>query len=85
MSQPKVEIYRESRRMVGDEGEAAEWQEWRWRLRAGNGEIIASGEAYESAANAERGFRDVARAVLLLVHAAVERPSTGWNVEVVDD
>lgn len=26
-------------------------QEWRWRLRAGNGEIIASGEGYTTKAN----------------------------------
>lgn len=27
------------------------YNEWRWRLRAGNNEIIASGEGYTSRAN----------------------------------
>lgn len=36
---------------------------WRWRLVAGNGEIVASSEAYDSAHNARRGVSDVAEAV----------------------
>jgi uncharacterized protein YegP (UPF0339 family) len=69
-----VEIYRERRRRVGDEGEAAEWDEWRWRLKAGNGEIVASGESYRNAHDAERGFRDAAHAVTDVVGAALEEP-----------
>lgn len=33
---------------------------WRWRLRAANGEIIASGEAHTTRADAVRAFRRVA-------------------------
>jgi len=35
---------------------------FRFRLKAGNGEIIAVGEAYESKAGAERGVDAVKRA-----------------------
>ena len=38
-------------------------EEWRWRLVASNGEIIAdSGEGYSSKQGAERGIRSVKRA-----------------------
>lgn len=43
---------------------------FRFRLKAGNGQVIASGEAYESRANALRGVDSVRR------HAA--------DAEVVD-
>lgn len=36
--------------------------QWRFRLKAGNGEIVAVGEAYETKANAERGCEAVKRA-----------------------
>ncbi len=29
--------------------------DWRWRLRASNGEVLASGEGYSSKAHAKRG------------------------------
>lgn len=32
---------------------------YRWRLKAGNGEIIAVGEAYESRAGAVKGIESV--------------------------
>jgi uncharacterized protein YegP (UPF0339 family) len=32
---------------------------WRFRLKAGNGEVIAVGEAYESKAGAENGIASV--------------------------
>ena len=32
---------------------------FRWRLKAGNGEIIATGEAYESKASAKKGIESV--------------------------
>lgn len=38
MSKPHFEVYRSGRI----------WREWRWRLRAGNGEPIASGEGYRA-------------------------------------
>jgi uncharacterized protein len=34
---------------------------YRWRLKAGNGEVIAVGEAYESKAGAESGIESVRR------------------------
>lgn len=42
---PHFQIYRDSR---GD---------WRWRLKAGNGEIIATGEGYASRFNVRRAIR----------------------------
>jgi uncharacterized protein len=35
---------------------------FRWRLKAGNGEIVASGEAYESKNGAIKGTESVQRA-----------------------
>lgn len=35
---------------------------WRWRLKAANGEIIATGEAYTTKDGAMRGCEAVARA-----------------------
>lgn len=32
--------------------------EWRWRLKAANGEIVSTSEAYRSKAHAERGVYD---------------------------
>lgn len=32
--------------------------EWRWRLRAANGEIVATSEGYTRAEDAERGAED---------------------------
>ena len=31
--------------------------DWRWRVRADNGEIVASGEGYTRREDAERGYR----------------------------
>jgi len=31
---------------------------WRWRLQAGNNEIVATSEAYESKEGAQRGIDD---------------------------
>jgi len=46
---------------------------YRFRLKAGNGEIVASGEAYESKSNALRGVE------------AVQRAADGAKVVVLDD
>ena len=43
----------------------AKGSSWRWRLIAANGEIVASGEAYASKANALRGAAD-------FLHAAAD-------------
>ncbi|MBM7789203.1 YegP family protein [Tenggerimyces flavus] len=36
-------------------------KKYRWRLKAGNGEIIAVGEAYESKSGAQNGIDSVKR------------------------
>lgn len=36
--------------------------QFRWRLKAGNGEIVASGEAYPTRAGAHKGVAAVKRA-----------------------
>lgn len=46
--------------------------EWRWRLRAKNGEIIASGEGYKTRAAARRAI------------TLVKRTNEGTPVEVFD-
>jgi uncharacterized protein YegP (UPF0339 family) len=48
--------------------------EWRWRLLAGNGEIIAEGEGYTNAADCRRAVRAVKRNVVKIVEA--ERAAT---------
>lgn len=35
---------------------------FRWRLKAGNGEIVASGESYEGLSGAKKGVEAVQRA-----------------------
>lgn len=39
--------------------------EWRWRLKAGNGRIVASGEGYKTEAGAKRGCEALQRAAKL--------------------
>jgi uncharacterized protein YegP (UPF0339 family) len=51
---PRYEIYQ-------DESNEGEEGRWRWRLKAANGEIVASGEGYTSARDAKRGFEDAKR------------------------
>lgn len=45
--------------------------EWRWRLKACNGEVLASGEGYKTQAGARRGVaafrRAAAGAVVVMV------------------
>lgn len=49
-------------------------REWRWRLKADNGEIIATGESHTRREDAERAFRTVVATVLGYGRAsAVER------------
>jgi len=36
--------------------------QWRWRLVAGNGEVVAQSEAYTRKQDAERGVRDAVSA-----------------------
>jgi uncharacterized protein YegP (UPF0339 family) len=44
---------------------------WRWRLKAGNGEIVASSENYVSENNARRGINDLCTALLF----AIDQPT----------
>lgn len=62
----KVEIYQSEN---GDHGEPS----WRFRVLAGNGEIVASGEGYTSERDAHRGW-------LTLQLLVLDQP----KVEVVD-
>ena len=48
---PRVDIYE-------DEAGA-----WRWRLRAGNGEIVATGESHTTERDARRAFADMINAL----------------------
>ena len=45
---------------------------WYWHLKAANGEIVASSEAYSSKDAAESGIAAVKRGVLAAVAAGVE-------------
>lgn len=38
--------------------------QYRWHLKAGNGEIVAQSESYPSRSNAERGVKDAVNAFL---------------------
>jgi uncharacterized protein YegP (UPF0339 family) len=53
MNKPRFEVY---------EDEAGEW---RWRLIAGNGRTVATGESHESSRDAHRAVADV-RAIVAL-------------------
>jgi uncharacterized protein YegP (UPF0339 family) len=48
---PNVEFYK------GDDGD------WRWRVQAANGEIVATGEGFTRRRDAKRGFEDMASTV----------------------
>lgn len=39
--------------------------EWRWRLKASNGRIVASGEGYKTKAGAKQGAQALQRAARL--------------------
>lgn len=45
-----------------DGGTAETFRDWRWRLRAANGEIVAQSEGYTSEGDAKRGVEDAWRA-----------------------
>ena len=45
--------------------------QWRWRVKARNGEIVAASEGYATKGNAVRGAADLARA--LGVDESIER------------
>ena len=55
----EVEVYQEEFDPKRKSGE----RQWRWRVRAANGEIVASGEGYSSRADAVRGFSNARNAM----------------------
>lgn len=70
---PRVEFY-ESGEDADLEGVSSQW---RWRVLAGNNEIVASGEGYTRKADAERGFEDAAEAIrVALIKLLSEKRAT---------
>lgn len=59
-----------------DTSDSSEARDWRWRLKAANGEIVASGEGYTKKSDAMRGFGAVIVAVLDVTSVWVM--STKW-------
>jgi hypothetical protein len=57
----KVEFYNGRSTDPEDEPDG---DDWRWRVKAGNGEIVAHGEGYTREEDAVRGFKTAAVAVL---------------------
>lgn len=65
MNVPKTEVYETFRKFVAFAGvSGAPATEWRYRVKAGNGEILCQSEAYTTKADAERGLRALRRALL---------------------
>ena len=58
MKAPRFEVY-QSKAQHGIGGTAR--NEWRWRLKAANGRIIAQGEGHTRKADAERALATVVR------------------------
>ncbi len=54
---PKFEIYEDVRK------------EWRFRLIAGNGEIVAVSEGYKTKQGAEKGTQAVSNSVIQIIEA----------------
>ena len=70
MNRIKFEIYKDKA------------DEWRWRARAGNGQIIADGgEGYDSKAGVKRAVGHFCEKVAL-IHRLNIAGSTTWLVEV---
>ena len=65
MADPYVEFYKETPTVdPGDEHLIDVEPEWRWRVKAGNHEIVASGEGYTRESDAIRGWEAARSAVL---------------------
>jgi uncharacterized protein YegP (UPF0339 family) len=58
---PHIELFE-----AVDETERLKTLDYRWRLKAGNGEIVASGEGYTRMADAERGAREMIKTACLV-------------------
>lgn len=59
-----VEIYPTAGRLYPRTENVKPWTEWRFRVKAFNGEIVAQSEGYTSKAAAEKGVRALRRALL---------------------
>lgn len=68
---PSVEFY-ETERDAEHFGQQVVEPEWRWRLKAGNGEIVASGEGHTTKTDAQRAFREMALALMALMAYGLE-------------
>ncbi len=59
--------------------------EYRWRVKAGNNEIVASGEAYTRKSDAVRGFEDAAENIrIALLNYLSEKRQAALRSETVD-
>lgn len=61
-NEPRFELYPQvSGTTMGPDGEVLRTggEQWRWRLRAGNGEIVATGESYTRKQDARRAIADL--------------------------
>lgn len=56
----KVEIYESD---IAQQASSDGQDRFRWRVKASNGEIVASGEGYTRREDAVHGFQDAARAM----------------------
>lgn len=76
-----IEVYREVTKPGIDNAAITvrEEADYRWRLKADNGEIIASGEGFTTHHDARRGFGAVAVAVLELVTEDVKEGVASWR------
>jgi uncharacterized protein YegP (UPF0339 family) len=79
MNHPVVQIYRHFR-AAENSGE----DEWGWRLKAANGEEVASGEGYTSPSGAERGFKD-AQSNMLQSAAIQIAQGDGYIIDVLSE
>jgi uncharacterized protein len=58
------EIYERERSMVAAiRGKLMGGGDWRWRLKAANGEVVASGDGYASRSLCERAFHQIKQEV----------------------
>lgn len=55
--------------------------EWRWRVQAANGEIVATSEAYTRKADARRGWEDAAKAFQQAFVRELAKPGDDVHIE----
>lgn len=79
MKHPRVEIYKTT--VLPESTHPVE--EWRWRLKAANGEIVATGESYASERDTERGFTDAASTFLSVASLGIKQVPVEC-IEIID-